>query len=79
MTSIRLAVIKDKIRWAAQMFQLREICFDPWGLRETASDLAEEGFAYTEINQNYGKLSDPRDGCSPGTSTANSAMAIIQC
>src|SRR3984893_4050829 len=57
--SIDLSVIKEKIRWAAEMFELRELCFDPWGFRQTATDLANENFTCVEISQNYGKLSEP--------------------
>ena len=57
--SIDLAVIKEKLRWANQVFDFRELCFDPWGFRQTSTDLANEGYTCVAINQNYNLLSEP--------------------
>jgi phage terminase large subunit-like protein len=58
--SIHMDVIKKKIAWAAGMFELREMCYDPWGFREVADKIAEEGIAAAvEVRQNYALLSEP--------------------
>lgn len=47
-----LLAIEDKIRWAAKTFEVREICYDPWGqLTRSMEILAAEGFTCVEINQ----------------------------
>lgn len=51
--------VKNRIRWAAEMFELREIAFDPWNFRNPAADLAGEGFRCAEIAQGYRLLSEP--------------------
>jgi phage terminase large subunit-like protein len=57
--SIDLAVIKDKVHWANKTFYLQELCFDPWGFRQTSTDLAADGFTCVAVNQNYSLLSEP--------------------
>jgi len=57
--NIDLSIIRNKIRWAEERFDLREMCFDPWGFRQTATELATEGITCVEIRQNYANLSEP--------------------
>lgn len=55
-----LLAIEDKIRWAAQKFELREVCFDPWGgLTRSAEILAAEGITCVEIEQKIPVLTAP--------------------
>lgn len=51
--------IGDRLRWARDLFDLREVSFDPWNFRQPASDLIDEGFMCVEIRQVYGQLSEP--------------------
>lgn len=47
----------DRIRWGRQMFELRELLYDPMSFRREASDLADEGIKVTEISQTFKGLS----------------------
>ena len=51
--------VKERIRWAAKQFELREVAFDPWNFRTSASDLLGEGLQCIEIRQGYALLSEP--------------------
>ena len=51
--------VKERIRWAAKQFELREVAFDPWNFRTSASDLLGEGMQCIEIRQGYALLSEP--------------------
>ncbi len=55
---ISTAPIKERIRWGAEMFDLREVCFDPWNAPDTMNDLSDEGFTCVKINQTMQGLSD---------------------
>lgn len=50
---------KDRIEWGARMFDLQEICFDPWNSRQISSPMTEEGYRCLEIRQGYATLSEP--------------------
>lgn len=56
---IDLQAMKDKITWAAEMFDLREIPFDPWNFTATATDLMDEGFTCIKVPQIFAYLSAP--------------------
>jgi phage terminase large subunit-like protein len=58
-SSIDLAVIKDKIRWATKLFDVREVPYDPWSFRDAAKELYREGIEMVEVPQNYSMLSAP--------------------
>jgi phage terminase large subunit-like protein len=49
----RLSVlpIEEKIRWAVKTFDLRGVCFDPYGFKRSAEVLAEEDVPCREIEQ----------------------------
>lgn len=51
--------VKARIEWAAQMFDLREICFDPWNSRQISVPLIEQGFTCADIRQGYQMLNEP--------------------
>lgn len=52
-------LILAKVRWAAQMFAVREICFDPWGgMTDACQSLVDnDGFTCIEIRQGYQAIS----------------------
>lgn len=50
--------VKERIRWACEMFEVREVAYDPWNFRATAEDLQEESISMVEIKQNFGNLSE---------------------
>ena len=51
--------IKARLEWASQVFDLQEICFDPWNSRQISVPMIEEGFRCIEIRQGYATLSEP--------------------
>lgn len=49
---MRLLEVENKIRWAAKLFDVREMCFDDWGgLTRSAEVLAEDGLTCVDIDQ----------------------------
>lgn len=53
------AGIRAKIEWAAEMFDLRALAYDPWNFRESANQLSEKGLTCIEIKPRYSLLSEP--------------------
>jgi phage terminase large subunit-like protein len=51
--------VKARIEWGARMFDLQEICFDPWNSRQITVPLIEDGYKCVEIRQGYATLSEP--------------------
>jgi phage terminase large subunit-like protein len=51
-------MIKKRIRWANEMFDVRENAYDPWNFRATAMDLESEGLPMMEVRQGFGNLSE---------------------
>lgn len=51
--------VKARLEWGAQMFDLKEVCFDPWNSRQISVPMIEEGFTCVEIRQGFGSLSEP--------------------
>lgn len=51
--------IRDRLEWGAQMFDLQEICWDPWNSRQISVGMVEDGYICTEIRQGYQTLSAP--------------------
>lgn len=57
--SINQSSIKDRIRWACQMFNVREVPYDPWNFRQSATDLfVDEQIPMAELRQNFANLSE---------------------
>lgn len=56
---IEMTAVIEKVRWAAEMFQLQEVCFDRWGGIKAAANLllVPDGFVCVEIPQTIGGLS----------------------
>jgi phage terminase large subunit-like protein len=51
--------IKARLEWAAQVFDLQEICWDPWNSRQISVPMIEEGYRCIEIRQGFASLSEP--------------------
>ena len=51
--------ITARLEWADQMFDLREIGFDPWNSRQISVPMIQEGYACVEIRQGIATLSEP--------------------
>ena len=51
--------VKARLEWGSQVFDLEEICFDPWNSRQISTPLMENGFACIEIRQSVVALSEP--------------------
>jgi phage terminase large subunit-like protein len=56
---IDLREVEKKVKWAAKLFDVREICFDPWGMAQASLNLVDEGFLCVEVRQGYQTLSKP--------------------
>jgi phage terminase large subunit-like protein len=51
--------ITARLEWADQMFDLREIGFDPWNSRQISVPMMAEGYPCVEIRQGVATLSEP--------------------
>lgn len=51
--------ITARLEWADQMFDLHEICFDPWNSRQISIPLVRDGYQCVEIRQGVATLSEP--------------------
>src|SRR5260370_25765603 len=51
--------IAARLEWASQMFDLEEICFEPWNSRQISVPMVEQGHACIEIRQGVATLSEP--------------------
>lgn len=56
---IDIRAIKKKLKWAKEVFDLKEVCFDPWHALQLSIELGEEGFECTPVRQGYQTLSEP--------------------
>lgn len=51
--------VQARLEWGAQMFDLQEICWDPWNSRQISVPMVEDGYNCIEIRQGYATLSEP--------------------
>lgn len=51
--------LRAKIDWASEVFQLQEICYDPWNKGKFIQNLANAGYLCVEIRQGAKTLSSP--------------------
>lgn len=51
-------LIRDRLEWAREMFDLQEVCWDPWNSRQISVPMIEDGFRCVEIRQGYASLSE---------------------
>jgi phage terminase large subunit-like protein len=57
--AIDLRVVKDRIRWGREMFELQDLAFDRCNFRTEAMELQDEGINAIEVQQNFMQLSYP--------------------
>ena len=50
--------IQARLEWAASMFDLQEICWDPWNSRQISVPMVEAGHRCVEIRQGYQSLNE---------------------
>jgi phage terminase large subunit-like protein len=51
--------VKARLEWAATVFDLEEICFDPWNSRQISVPMVEDGYQCIEVRQGVSTLSEP--------------------
>jgi phage terminase large subunit-like protein len=51
--------IQARLEWGATMFDLQEICWDPWNSRQISVPMIEAGFRCVEVRQGYKTLNEP--------------------
>lgn len=51
--------IKARLEWGASMFDLQEICWDPWNSRQISVPMVEDGYRCIEVPQGYRTLNEP--------------------
>jgi phage terminase large subunit-like protein len=51
--------VQDRLEWGSQMFDLQEICWDPWNSRQVSVAMVDSGFKCFEVRQGYQSLSEP--------------------
>jgi phage terminase large subunit-like protein len=51
--------VQARLEWGARMFDLEEICWDPWNSRQVSVGMVESGFNCVEIRQGFQTLSEP--------------------
>ena len=56
---IELADIRARLEWGAKMFDLQEICWDPWNSRQISTQMIGDGFKSVEVRQGYQSLNEP--------------------
>src|SRR5215212_1558629 len=56
---IDIREIKQAIAWAKDVFDLKQVCYDPWHAQQLALELTGDGFTCVPIRQNFQMLSEP--------------------
>src|ERR1700693_2579974 len=51
--------IQGRLKWGASMFDLQEICWDPWNSRQASVPMVEDGDKCVEVPQGYKSLNEP--------------------
>jgi phage terminase large subunit-like protein len=51
--------IRARLEWGAKMFDLQEICLDPWNSQQLSVPMVEDGYRCVDIRQGYATLSEP--------------------
>jgi len=51
--------IQARLKWGSSMFDLQEICWDPWNSRQASVPMVEDGFTCIEVPQGYKSLNEP--------------------
>ena len=58
-TEIDYKDVGARLEWAAQMFNLKAICWDPWNSSQISTPMTAEGFPCIKVPQTYGALNEP--------------------
>ena len=51
--------VKSYVIEKTEIYDIQEICFDPWNATQLANDLNNEGLECVQIRQGYATLSEP--------------------
>lgn len=51
--------VQARLEWGAQMFDVQEICWDPWNSRQISVQMLEDGHRCYEVPQGFKHLSEP--------------------
>lgn len=51
--------IRARLEWGAELFDLQEICWDPYNSREISVQMIDDGYKCCEVRQGYKTLSEP--------------------
>lgn len=51
--------IRARLEWGARMFDLQEICWDPWNSRQISVPMIEDGYKCVEVRQGFASCSEP--------------------
>jgi phage terminase large subunit-like protein len=51
--------VRARLDWFDQMFELKDVCFDPWNSRQISVPMVEEGFSCFDIRQGLQTLNEP--------------------
>jgi phage terminase large subunit-like protein len=51
--------MQKRLEWGREMFDLQEICWDPWNSRNVSAPMIEEGYKCVEVGQNFRDLNAP--------------------
>ena len=51
--------VEARLKWGASMFDLQEICWDPWNSRQISVSMIDDGYACVEIRQGFQSLTEP--------------------
>jgi phage terminase large subunit-like protein len=54
---IDYGLVKERILWAKQMFDVREVDWDPWGDKRLVQEITEEGLLCVEVPQRHQPMS----------------------
>lgn len=51
--------VQARLEWGDEMFDLEEICFDPWNSRQISVPMIEEGYRCFDVRQGFATLNEP--------------------
>lgn len=51
--------IINRLEWIRERFDLQEVAYDPWGMKDISSQLDKRRFPLVEHRQGYGSMSEP--------------------
>lgn len=51
--------VRARLDWGKRMFDLREVCWDPWNSRQISVPMIDDGFKCVDIRQGYQTLGEP--------------------